>query len=479
MAALPTYDQWMKDTYSLVRKRSEYLKQLDEAIKTQNKATVKTALDRWRFEQSKEGKDWRKSVRNEKGAVTKLYRVVNELDKRALSKEELEALKYISRAQAMALQKLFLGKKLQFKSNTLVGMANGAGTKWQRFKTGVASLKEGSGTGQDLIDGARGIAQGVGMIRQGGKAVAASSSSITDGIKQSIMDFCQNLCPGLSADAIMAALHLDNVAAFASTLAPFVGAISSGGKALAGWVTVARRYYESVKVEDARYAIKAGDPEAAFDAVIQLIDRDMKSEAGHAATATVGFTGKLLGSFADFGAVTGPVLGMLELLAGIFQTIVEYVRDYKECKAGDEMLRLGALNFELFTVCPILGCYFLVVQDHSTIINFAVGDYGTPNWMFDVERLIKKVALVLAKAQGYIKASRLEIAGMDRAKGVVEMNYSKKTGLDKLTGAPDAIKDKIGDRIDAWFDKPEKPPAVDKSRIVGFGFNQNSGGWAP
>jgi hypothetical protein len=158
---------------------------------------------------------------------------------------------------------------------------------------------------------------------------------------------------------------------------------------------------------------------------------------------------------------------------------VEYVRDYKECKAGDEMLRLGALNFELFTVCPILGCYFLVVQDHSTIINFAVGDYGTPNWMFDVERLIKKVALVLEKAQGYIKVSRLEIAGMERAKGVVEMNYSKKTGLDKLTGAPDAIKDKISDRIDAWFDKPEKPPAVDKSRIVGFGFTQNAGGWAP
>ena len=58
---------------------------------------------------------------------------------------------------------------------------------------------------------------------------------------------------------------------------------------------------------------------------------------------------------------------------------------------------------------------------------------------------------------------------MEHAKGVVEQNYSVKTGLDKVTGAPGAIKDKITDRIEAWFEKPEKPPKVDKSRIIGFG----------
>jgi hypothetical protein len=33
------------------------------------------------------------------------------------------------------------------------------------------------------------------------------------------------------------------------------------------------------------------------------------------------------------------------------------------------------------------------------------------------------------------------------------------------------LKDKIADGITAWFDKPEKPPKVDKSRIVGIGWN--------
>ena len=57
----------------------------------------------------------------------------------------------------------------------------------------------------------------------------------------------------------------------------------------------------------------------------------------------------------------------------------------------------------------------------------------------------------------------------NHAKGVVEENYSVKTGISKVTAAPGALKDKIADRIDAWFEKPEKPPKVDKSRIVGFG----------
>ena len=71
MADIPSYDQWMKDTHSLTSPRSEFLKKLDDTIKTQNRDTIKTALDRWRFEQSKQGKGWRKSVRNGKAAASR------------------------------------------------------------------------------------------------------------------------------------------------------------------------------------------------------------------------------------------------------------------------------------------------------------------------------------------------------------------------------------------------------------------------
>ncbi len=60
---------------------------------------------------------------------------------------------------------------------------------------------------------------------------------------------------------------------------------------------------------------------------------------------------------------------------------------------------------------------------------------------------------------------------MENAKGIVEANYSTKTGLSKLTGAPGAMKEKITSRIDAWFDKPQKAPVADKARVIGYGWD--------
>ncbi len=481
MADIPTFDQWMKDTYSLTSPRSEFLKKLDEALRIydkarspQNKEALKTAMDRWRFEQSKKGQDWRKSVRNQKGAVTNLHRALLDVDKRKLSEEELEAMRFISRAQALALQKMFDGKQLQFKPTTVLGAVQGAGSKWERFKTGASALQSGAGTGKSLYDAGKNIKKGVDLLQHGGRAaaLAASQSDMTkniDGIRAKVNEFCKQLCPGLDPNHIFNALHLGNVEHFATSLAPFVGAISSGGKALIGWAGVVKDAYDKASMKGSRDAFAPKDPEAAFDALIELMDREMNSDIAKASVKTAAFGGKLLGSFADFGAATGPVVGLLELLAEIFQTIIEYVRDYKECQAANEELRLGALNMDIFKVSPILGCYFLVVQDHSTIINFAVADYGTVNWMFDVERLVGRVGKALDKSRQLIHSSRLEVPGMSNAKGVVDANYSVKTGFARVTGAPGALKDKIAQTIDGWFDNPVKPPKVDRARIVGFG----------
>jgi hypothetical protein len=483
MAEIPSFDEWKKQTYSLTSPRSEFLVKLDASIQAYekekspgNRQEIKTALDRWRFEQSKAGKDWRKSVRNQQGAVTSLYRAVNDLDRRNLSKDEIEAMQFISRAQAMALQKQFEGRKLTFKPNTLAGMAAGAGSNWQKFKTGAGAVKTGISQGRGIAKQAGAIKTGADLLRQGGAAAAANAASASatgniSTIKSYVTQFCQELCPGVDPNQVFSALHLGDVEKFASDLAPFIGAISSGGKAVVGWIGVAKTGWEKHTIAGTRYAFAPRDPEAAFDALLVLLDREMASRTAGASVKTVGFTGKLLGAFADGGAVTGPVIGLMETLAEIFQTIVEYVRDYKEMEAANKLLQVGALNFDLFNDCPILGCYFLVIQDHSTIINFAVGDYGTPDFVFDVERLIKKIDPALTKARFYIHASRLEIAGFQHSKGVVEQNWSAKGGLDKVTGLPAHVKKTIAGKIDAWFEKPVKLPKVDKSRIVGFGSN--------
>ncbi len=486
MAEILSYSDWTKKTYSLIHPRSTFLKAVDEALKMYdtgrspaNKEALKTAFDRWRFEQSKQGKDFRKSVRNQKGAVTELYRALNDLDRRNLSDEELEAMKYIARMQTMALARQFSQAELRFKSSTLMGVAQGAGSKWQKFKTGAQGVAGGASTAKSVLKTGQEIGKGMATLQGGGRAAAnaaahAGMADKTGAIKGQVVQLCRTLCPELDPDAVFRAVGLPAVEQFAIEMAPFVGAISSGGKAVVGWIGVVHSHWQRSKVEDTRFAIATGDPEAAFDAVLVLLDREIMSATAKASVKTAAFTGKLLGAFADAGAVTGPVIGLLEIIAQIFQTIVEYVVDYRECQAGTRMLKLGALNLDLFETSPILGCYFIVVQDHSTIINFAVGDYGTPNWMFDVERLMKKVQLVLDKAQHLIHASKLEVAGAERMKGVVVEGYSVKTGMGKLAATPDHVKGKITDGISAWFVKPEKPMKVDPSRIVGFG--SSSGG---
>ncbi len=50
MAATPAHDERIKSTSPLALPRSDALKALDAAIKAGDRARIKTAFDRWRFE---------------------------------------------------------------------------------------------------------------------------------------------------------------------------------------------------------------------------------------------------------------------------------------------------------------------------------------------------------------------------------------------------------------------------------------------
>jgi hypothetical protein len=449
MANFPTYEQWMKATHSLTSPRSEHLKALDEAIKggEANKAQIKDKLDRWIFDQARQGKKWVKSVRNQSGAVSKLHRLFYDV-MRNPTPEQIEAIKYISRMQALALQKQFMSTKVQFKSSTLIGMKQGASSKLDKVKNF-----------KSVVDGGRAIYGGIKEIKSVGQP-AGGDSAITKKIKELVIE----LCPGLNPDTIMANLGLTH--------------FKSGAKAVSAWIDVAKTGWQRYGVTSAIPAVRAGDPAAGLKAVHALLVQTHKEEVARASTATVAFGGKLAAALADGGGVTGPVIGLLETLAEIFQTIVEYVRDYKEMQKINELLRVGAFNMDLFTASPLLGCYFVLVQDHSTIINYALADFGQENWMVDIERLRGEIDPLLTAARRLVHASKLELMGVKDdgemfsikgSKGIVEEGYSVKTGLSKLLATPDHIKSRIENRIEAWLENPQKPPAWDKSRIQGFG----------
>jgi hypothetical protein len=456
---VPAHEKWMKDTYSMTAKRSATLLLLDAAIKKPGAtdAEVKVALDGWIAEQTRAGKDWKLSTRNSKGAVTSLYRSLN--DNRSLAKDEQEAMKFIAKEQKAALQRQFLGKRVEFKASTLAGLVSGAGGKFERLKTVGTGVKDARKAVNSLADNAKII---------GNKAVEAQSDLA---MKAKIIDFCEKLCKGVDVNQVLSALKLGDIQSFASNVAPLVGTISSGGKAIVEWGKVAESAWRKHSIAEVRYAIAPADPEAAFDALLVLLTREIGTKTGKAGIATVAFSGKLLGTFADAGAVTGPLVGMLETLAGIFQTIFEYVRDVREREMANDLLGLRALDMELFNICPLLGCYFLVIQDHSSIINMAVGEYGGPNFVFDAERMIEKVRPVLKQAREYILVSRLEIADLEKAKGIATENWSVKGTFGKLADLPNHVVETMGGKITAAISEPKKD-VVDKSRMIGLGYVQ-------
>ncbi len=153
-----TYDQWMKDTHSMIKPRSELLKKIDAALKMRNEIEAKKALTNWINEQNSKRQDWHKSVRNEKGAVKKLYDQLGILGAAPVFKnigsemDDSLAKAHLKREMRLAAAKMFTGKEMKFKMSfwgISNGKCRGEVTKIQRVANtagNVAMSVKGVGT---------------------------------------------------------------------------------------------------------------------------------------------------------------------------------------------------------------------------------------------------------------------------------------------------------------------------------------------
>lgn len=451
MAQLPSYDVWIQQTAAFGRPRSGFLVKLDEAIKSGDEKAVKIALDRWIFEQKREGKNWRDSVRNRTGAVANVYRAVNSIPQTP-TKEERAAMDFITAERAKALMKQFTNTKLVFKSDTLAGAIKGNATRLEKLKTAGATLSTIKGhvdTGREFISAVSGGGSG-GPIDQ-------IKAKITEAIKS----ICPAGVPDMDPDSVMRRIGLPGLADFVKDAAPIIGAIRSGLKAAQAWADVAKSARDRYSAEQAKYVIAKGDPEEALKAIAVMLNREIAANTAAAAQATVSFSMQVAGMAGDMGAATGPAVAALQAVAEIIQAIYEFVRDWKELNRANELIRLGAFNMDLFTASPLLGCYFLAMQDHSSIIAFALDDYGTKDWKADVEQMVKLLIPVLDAARRLVKAAKFELMGvsvddrtlelklhsLQNGKGLVDANYSVLTGMDKAMAFPGHVKEVLTERF--------------------------------
>ena len=400
-----TYEVWMKETYSRIRARSNSLKAIDAALLKKDKVATKLALINWIDEQNKKKQDWHRSVRNEKKIVEILYKELNilgaEIENQSFTNllEDSYAKNEVRKMQLAAKEKLFQGKQLRIKDSFF-------GVTRTKSKSRLDQIKAVGLSGLGVGAKAEKVASGVKDIVEDLKKIIAG---LTDGISN----------PAIKNEVIQ--MVFGNTAAeFAVEMAPFVGIFSSGGKMVKGWVDVAIMVSRRSDMAGHAVDLRAGDAAKALEAILQIINREMGKTVADAVIHSTAFAAKGLGVFADGGTATTTIIGAAEKIAQLINLLVDVVAEVKQLEAGNELIRLQKFDLDIFNKCPILGCYYIVMQDHSTIMDFDFGNMGKDNWQQEALRLKYAIAPVIKQARKLIESSRIEINDFANAKGVYQ-----------------------------------------------------------
>ncbi|MDI1241955.1 MAG: hypothetical protein PSX80_08565 [bacterium] len=396
------------------------MKRIDQAIAFRDQGEAKRALIAWIDEQNKKRQDWQRSVRNEKGMVKKLYDELGVLgaapafQNPAAGVADEAAKAELRREQQIAAAKMFAGKEIKFKDSF-----------W-----GISRLKCREQTSK--IGKARNAAGNVAMTAFGVGSNLGSAAATAGGIASSLRTVIQEIMgelPAATHNEIIEQVFGTTVENFIFEVAPLIGMVSSGAKATMAWVGVARNIHSATQMEARVFDVRAGDASAALQSMIAVIDRQIKKQTADGAIHTTAFAGKVAASAADFGTATTAAIGAVESVANLLNTLVDLVTDAKQMIAGNKLIVEQKLDLDLFNTCPILGCYYIVVQDHSTIMNFDIANMGRDNWQQEAERLKYAIQPVLLKAADLISKSRIGIMGMDQAKGVYQASILQKIEL--------------------------------------------------
>ena len=410
MPLLMTYDQWMKRTYSLVKARSDSLKAIDEAIKRRDEAGAKKALIHWIDEQNAKQQDWHRSVRNGDGVVEQLYKelrilgppvgyrnIREEMDDK-LAKADLR------RLQRLAAAKMFIGRTLAFKDSF-----------WGISRAKCAQTRASS----RVLNAAKNVGKTTAGVGANAASIGSSAYTIGSDLKTIIESIIGTLKPATQS-ALIEHVFGETVASFALHAAPVIGVVSSGAKAVKDWVGVARNVHTASDMESRGRDFRMGDPAAALAAIGAIIDRQIRKQTADAVIHTTAFTAKGISALADGGTASTAALGAVETIAVLLNMLTDLAIDAKQVEVGNELIAARQFDLTLFSKCPILGCYYVVVQDDSTIMDFNFENMGKANWEQEARRLKYAISPVIKQAAALIDKSRVEIKGMEMAKGVYQ-----------------------------------------------------------
>jgi len=410
---IPPYQKWMKETSVWNKPRSKEMKELDAAIQDYDRSTlaardaklynIRQYLNAWK---AKEGPHWMQSVRNQTGIITALDKFLNGTTQ-GLTREEMEAWKLVCAAARENCKKMMMGRQLTVKNTsiggTLADIASAAKTAYSTAKT------------------VHSVATGVTPLAYQGSKVAlqATGAAAHLAIEHAAHDLLKACFDVADIHIVMHALG-PLFAEVVHSITPFIGMVANGAKAAVGWGLVIKQGWERYQLGQITESFAPGDPEAAFKAILVIVNRNLQAQVGDATIATTGFGLQVGLFFADGGAVSGPVVGVAACVAKLLSQIIQFARDYKETKKVNAQLLSGPWDLTLFKTCPLLGCYLIACSDTSAVINLAIDEFGSDQWVDKIEMLKAKADPAIEKAGDLIRDSRYEIRELRHSKGVVK-----------------------------------------------------------
>jgi hypothetical protein len=394
-------------------------------------------------------------VRNETGIITALDKFLNGTTQ-SLNRQEMEAWKLVCAAARENCQNMLKGKKLTVK-NTVIG-----GT--------LASIGTTANSAYGAVKTAHSVATGATHVLTASAAVAPAKdllsvvhSATSTAIEHAAHELLKACFDVADIKEVMHALG-PMFSEVMKAITPFIGMVSNGLKGAAGWVKVINQGWEKHKlgqIRDAR-AFAAGDPAAAFEAILVIVQRNLQAQIGDASISTAAFGLQTGLFFADGGVVSGPVVGAASAVARLLSQIIQFARDLKEVKKANPQLLNGPWDLTLFRTCPLLGCYLIACSDTSAVINLAIDEFGSYQWVDKIELLKSKANPAIEKASNLIRDSRYEIIELRRSKGVVVphpqvIGYNPITALKGAVAGANRGLQQVENRINNPFIKPKAP----------------------
>lgn len=392
MPVVMSADEWKFHTaMGVLRRRSGSLRAVDKALKDYEAGHDQRSLDALKqaFEKhlrergglNGESLSRRHEGRNRLGAYNVLAdqiagkKIVIEADSTA-------ALQVIDEQSKVYLDLLFRGSRVDFPGKNM--MVASSLNEVKKIRSMSAPLATGAAQQQYAVDDRKANERALNIIREifGNPNSPEVNQAIQDTVGTSVQDLARTMAVGIK-------------------LLPNTVKVFKAGWSLKG--TIDRASTASRAQNIGSVSGKAG--EAAVDAVIVLMNREIKSNTTELGAATAQLGGAVGDLFT--GGVSGVATDIAAKLTRLVRDLIILKIDLDEKNAANEYLgRLTQhtgkdpfLTYEIFEKAPLLGAYLVLAADDNYLFGGLFNErFGQPGWKMHFEYLKRKYNEPLMKA---------------------------------------------------------------------------------